>query len=106
MRRVRAAPEGARRPCSHSCSVRTDTPSKWANLGWESPVLSRMLATDGTVLIRPCSPRLSWRMPSRISWPMFRLEAINLLPNPLQDLHGNVVRYVVDVQGEHPDLSL
>jgi len=24
---VRAAPEGARRPCSHSCSVRTETPS-------------------------------------------------------------------------------
>ena len=25
---VRAAPDGARRPCSHSCSVRTETPSR------------------------------------------------------------------------------
>lgn len=32
MSRVRAAPEGARRPCSHSCSVRTDTPRRDANL--------------------------------------------------------------------------
>ena len=44
---VRAAPEGARRPCSHSCSVRTDTPSSSANRGCDSPVPSRMDATDG-----------------------------------------------------------
>ena len=34
---VRAAPEGLRRPCSHSCRVRTDTPSSSANLDWEAP---------------------------------------------------------------------
>jgi len=27
---VRAAPDGSRRPCSHSCKVRTETPSNWA----------------------------------------------------------------------------
>lgn len=56
---VRAAPEGARRPCSHSCSVRTETPRSWANRSCDSPVPSRMAATDGTVETRPCSPRLS-----------------------------------------------
>ncbi len=39
---VRAAPEGARRPCSHSCSVRTDTPNSLAKRGCDSPVPSRM----------------------------------------------------------------
>ena len=34
---VRAAPEGARRPCSHSCSVRNETPGSSAKRGCESP---------------------------------------------------------------------
>jgi hypothetical protein len=38
--KVRAAPEGSRRPCSHSCKVRTDTPS---NLG-DAPLAALGLA--------------------------------------------------------------
>src|SRR5688572_19507112 len=106
-RRVLAAPEGARRPCSHSCSVRTDTPSKVANFNCERPVFSRTLDTDGTFVIRPCCPRLIWRIPSRISWPMFRLVfAIEFLLDLLEDRAGNVVRLVFRVQRQHPHLTL
>src|SRR5262249_44509926 len=35
---VRAGPEGARRPCSHSWRVLTDTPSSRANSACERPV--------------------------------------------------------------------
>ena len=66
-KRVLAAPDGARRPCSHSCSVRTETPSKVANFSWDSPVCSCTRVTDGTFATRPCSPRLIWRMSSKIS---------------------------------------
>src|SRR4029077_11895220 len=48
-RSVRAAPEGARRPCSQSCRVRTDTPRRAAKSGCDNPVLARILATSGTL---------------------------------------------------------
>jgi len=47
--RARAAPDGARGPCSQSCNVRTDTPSNDANHDWEGPVFSRIIATSGTL---------------------------------------------------------
>jgi hypothetical protein len=44
-----------------------------ANCACDRPVLARILATWGMLSTRPYSPRLSWRSPSRISRPMFRL---------------------------------
>ena len=67
---VRAAPEGIRRPCSQSCNVRTDTPSNAANRDWDNPVLWRTSETAGTFTTRPDLPRLSSRIPFRISAPM------------------------------------
>src|SRR5690606_17922767 len=106
IRSVRAAPDGARRPCSHSCSVRTETPNRRANSAWDSPVFSRTPDTDGTVVTRPCSPRLISRIPSRISRPMFRfLLAIyfllNLLENPASYAFGHVLR----IQRKQPYLT-
>jgi hypothetical protein len=71
---VRAAPDGALRPCSHSCRVRTDTPSNSANRDCERPVFSRTRAIEGTLMTRPSWPRLSCRRPFRISTPTLRLE--------------------------------
>src|SRR5882672_2365081 len=104
---VRAAPEGARRPCSHSCRVRTETPSNLANWDCERPVCSRTSATAGIFVTRPCSPRLISRIPSRISLPMFRLALlINLLPNLAQDVRRNVLGNVLGIYRQHPDLTL
>src|SRR5437667_1632864 len=109
MRRVRAAPDGARRPCSHSWSVRTDTPSREANFAWESPVRSRMVATGGTLTTRPTSPRFNWRSPSRISIPTFRFAtalAIDFILDPFKNVSRDVLCYVLGVESQHPDLSL
>src|SRR2546430_8925870 len=107
MRRVRAAPDGARRPCSHSWSVRTDTPSSDANFAWESPVRSRMVATGGTVITRPTSPRFNWRSPSRISVPTFRFAtalAIDFILDLFKNMSRDVLRYILRVKSQHPDL--
>jgi hypothetical protein len=105
--KVRAAPDGARRPCSHSCRVRTETPSRRANTVWDRPVFSRMLATEGRVVTRPCSPRLISRIPSRISRPMslFRL-AIYLVLDLFQGGSGNLCRHILGIQRKQPDLAL
>ena len=102
---VRAAPDGARRPCSQSCSVRTETPSSAANLDWESPVFSRMLATSGRRTMRPASPRLNSRSPSRISRPIlcFALAILHFLPNLSEYVRRNVLRDVLRVHRQHPD---
>src|ERR1035441_4390024 len=42
---VRAAPLGCLRPCSHPCSVRTDTPSSAANCDCDKPVFLRASMT-------------------------------------------------------------
>src|SRR5439155_60815 len=44
--------------CPQSCRVRTETPSSSAKRAWDSPVVSRVAATSGTLITRPCSPRL------------------------------------------------
>jgi len=64
-----------------------------ATLDCESPIRSRMLDTEGTVVTRPCSPRLSCRRPSRISIPICRfVSATDLFPalqlNPAGFLGG------------------
>src|SRR3990172_579611 len=103
-RSVRAAPEGARRPCSQSCNVRTDTPSRVANRACERPVFSRMLATSGTLTTRLCSPRLISRSPSRISRPMLRfvLVIFRLLPNLPEYMPRNILCDVLRVHRQHP----
>ena len=70
---VRAAPDGARRPCSQSCSVRIDTPSNVAKRSCESPVFSRTLATLGRFTTRPWQPLLISRSPASTSRPIFLL---------------------------------
>jgi hypothetical protein len=72
---VRAAPEGLRRPCSHSCNVRTDTPRSAANSAWDRPARVRISEIAGRGLTRPIFLRLSSRNPSRISRPISRLRA-------------------------------
>src|SRR6266568_2153146 len=104
---VRAAPEGARRPCSHSCSVRTDTPRRAANCPCERPVRSRIVATDGTFTTRPTSLRFSWRNPSRISIPTFRFAttlAINFVLDLFQHMGRDVLGNILRVKRKHPDL--
>ena len=104
---VRAAPEGARRPCSQSCSVRTDTPSSRAKSDCDNPVRSRTPATAGNFVTRPCCPRLISRMPSRISRPILRFVlAINFLPDLAQNVRGDAVRFVLGINRQHPDLAL
>src|SRR5258706_638803 len=104
---VRAAPDGARRPCSHSCSVRTETPSSCANCDWDKPVLSRTTATGGIVMIRPCSPLLISRIPSKISNPMLRFAlAINFVLNLPKYLCRNILHHIFRVHREHPNVAL
>src|ERR1700688_4948692 len=102
---VRAAPDGARRPCSQSCNVRTDTPSNDANRDWESPVFSRIIATSGTLITRPYSPRLISRSPSRISRPafLFVLAIFHFLPDLPEHVSRDVVGNVLRIHREHPD---
>src|SRR5580765_5937838 len=105
LRSVRAGPEGARRPCSHSWRVLTDTPSSRANSACERPVRARISAIGGSVITRPTLPRLSCRSPSRISWPTLRgrLLIFDLLANPAQQMAGNDLRDVLCVNRQHPD---
>jgi hypothetical protein len=65
--RCRAAPDRARRRCSHSCTFRNDTPRSTANCDWDRPFRSRMSAIAGSVVMRPCSPRFSSASPSKSS---------------------------------------
>ena len=67
--KVLAAPEGSRRPCSHSCSVRTETPSNCAKADWETPtfILASVAAVTATMVTRP-SPRLACLTDSRRSF--------------------------------------
>src|SRR5690606_30152193 len=105
---VLAGPDGARLPCSHSCSVRTDTPINLANSDCDRPVLPRIFATEGTVVTRPTSPRLICRIPSRISTPMFRSFFViaELLPDLAQDMRRDVLGLVLRIDRQHPDNAL
>ena len=97
---VRAAPEGLRRPCSHSCNVRTDTPNSAANSACDKPVRVRIPDIAGKGLTRPTFLRLSSRRPSRISRPMFRPRAA-LAIDLISDLPEDVSRDVFnDMQRE------
>jgi hypothetical protein len=105
---VRAAPLGARRPCSQSWSVRTETPKSSANRAWESPVFSRICPTSGTLMTRPCSPRLSSRSPSRISAPIsrFTLVIFRLLADLPKYMRRYRFRDILRIDRQHPDQML
>src|SRR2546422_137432 len=100
MSKVRAAPEGARRPCSQSCRVRTDTPSNWAKRACDRPVFCLVLATSGTLITRPNLPRLSSRSPCRISAPISRvfLAIFYLFANLPQQVNRYIFSNVLGVQ--------
>src|SRR6266404_127105 len=109
MSKVRAARDGARRPCSQSCNVRTDTPSNCAKRVCDRPVFSRVLPTSGTLITRPIWPRLISRRPRRISAPtsrVFFLSILHLFANLTQHLGGNLVFDILGVHGQHPDQAL
>jgi hypothetical protein len=92
---VRAAPDGLRRPCSHSCNVRTDTPRSAANSAWDRPTRMRISEIAGRDLTRPTFLRLSSRNPSRISRPISRLRA-GLATDLMFDFPENVRRDCFD----------
>jgi hypothetical protein len=46
----RAAPDGLRRPCSHPCSVRVETPNTSANFCCDRPVRMRASRISGTLM--------------------------------------------------------
>ena len=69
--RVCAAPVGSRRPCSHSWSVRRETPKSWANRACDRPTLARALAAAvvGTCVTRANAPDLNSRTDcSKSAW--------------------------------------
>src|SRR6266496_3088388 len=113
---VRAAPDGARRPCSQSCNVRTETPSSIANCACERPVRSRIAATEGRFTTPPISPRLSSRKPSRTSSPMSRRDVDLVCPDGVlvfdfisdlpQNMGGNGSGDVFRIKRQQPDLAL
>jgi hypothetical protein len=74
----RAAPDGWRRPCSHSCNVRGDTPSSSANRCLDSPERSRASAMPETVtrVARPTLPDFICRTDASNSAPRFRLVSL------------------------------
>src|ERR1700693_28852 len=104
MSKVRAAPEGTRRPCSQSCRVRTEMPSNSAKRPWERPVFSLVLATLGTLITRPYLPRLISRIPWRISLPIARvfLAIVYLLANHSQHVSRNFRCNVLGIHRQHP----
>ena len=66
---VRAAPDGSRRPCSHSCKVRTETQSSFANAYCDTPYFIRAsVAAVTATLVTRASPRLAWRRDSSKSF--------------------------------------
>ena len=102
---VRAAPEGARRPCSHSCNVRTDTPSSPANSAWDRPARIRMSDIAGKGLPRPTFLRLSSRNPSRISRPMSRPRAtlaIDLIFDLPENVRGDFFNDIFCMESKQP----
>ncbi len=103
---VRAGPDGVLRSCSHSCRVRTDTPSNRANSVWDKPTRARVSATGGYVSTRPVCPRLSSRSPSRISAPILRVFAffiVNLLADLSEYMLGNVLCDIFGIEGKQPN---
>jgi hypothetical protein len=102
---VRAAPEGLRRPCSHSCNVRTDTPNSAANSACDKPVRVRMSDIAGKGLTRPTFLRLSSRSPSRISRPMFRPRtalAVDLISDLPEDVSRDVFNDIFCIKSKQP----
>ena len=102
---VRAAPEGLRRPCSHSCNVRTDTPNSAANSACDKPVRVRMADIAGKGLTRPTFLRLSSRSPSRISRPMFRPRTaltIDLISDLPEDVGRDIFNDIFCIKSKQP----
>src|ERR1700730_435769 len=113
--RERAAPEGLRRPCSHPCSVRVETPSTSANFCCDSPVRIRASRISGTLMwcTRAALPAFISRAAANNSSPRFRLAsyfasafalsfAIERLPNLDQSLYVNVLANILRVQRHQP----
>ena len=71
------------------------------------PVFARILTIAGTLTMRPCSPRLSWRMPSRISPPMSRVDStIDLLPDLPHHGRRDTLNDVLRIDSQHPDFAM
>ena len=85
---------------TRQANVRTPTATDRPVLGPPSPM--------GSVEHDRSLPRLSWRMPSRISTPMLRCSCLGIfdfLADLLQNVRRNVVGHVLGIQGQHPDHS-
>src|SRR5437667_7979100 len=68
-----------------------------------------MVATGGTLITRPTSPRFNWRSPSKISIPTFRFVtvlAIDFILDLFENVTGNILFHILSVEREHPDLTL
>jgi hypothetical protein len=68
-----------------------------------------MVATGGTVITRPTSPRFNWRNPSKISIPTFRFATvlvIDFIPNLFQHASRDVLCDILRVQSQHPNLPV
>jgi hypothetical protein len=107
-----------RRPCSQSCSVRTDTPIRAAKDACESPELSRastILAALG-VCTRPRIPAFISRTDCRSCSPSSSPEAasldflavlaiLNFLLDPTQDVSWDILGLRLGIQNEKPDFA-
>src|SRR5690554_5128701 len=105
--RVRAAPDGSRRPCSQSSNVRAETPSNSANSRCDIPTCTRAAATgeSSTSVRRAASPRFICSTEARRSaWNFAISSSIFDAPfQPRQELHRQVVELRLRVSDEQPD---
>src|SRR5258707_6977435 len=119
VRRALAAPDGCRRPCSHSWSVRVDTPSTCANRACERPerVRASVIADTGMRWTRAALPAFISCTARSNSSPMLRLASrlrrsfsvifdIYCLSNFLQNLAWYCLSNTLRVHREQPDLTV
>ncbi len=102
--KVRAAPDGARRPCSQSCNVRTDTPKTEAKRACDKPVFSRIEDIFGTIDYTAGFAALNFPQTGKNFAPdifaSLHLAIIYfLLDLPKDDVRGNVFRNILRVHG-------
>src|SRR5580658_1585014 len=119
VRRALAAPDGCRRPCSHSWSVRVDTPNTCANRACERPerVRASVIADTGMRWTRAALPAFISCTARSSSSPMLRLASrlrrsfsvifdIYCLSNFLQNLAWYCLSNTLRVHREQPDLTV
>jgi len=85
--------------------TRNQTGSVTNSFTYTRPTRVRISDTGGTVVTRPTSPRLICRMPSKISFPIFRLRFLiifNLLLDLPQNMSGYVFRKVLWIKRQQP----